>query len=314
MNRRSCAQSLQNNNIASSILAATLFCSCVSSHSFASNVGVSYSQLPREVSLQNADVLLKPGGGGVYLALDLNDNWGIGLDYQAWQDERRVANATDLDLSLTSWGGSLSYARDNWFFSTNISVLDDELDIYAGQRQRRHSQEDSQTTSVGVILAYSRVQQQWMYEVSVGAQYSDWQIDTLSDPSAQATSQVPMHAQSKENTTALNASVTAAHFWPLTQDQGVLVGVMLSWTYRVSGDDSDLANRLPARPGGQGPNNRGGANNVNSLATDEDNAGQVSLYLSYDLSRDWSLDLDSTLDLSGENNEPSWSLGLGYSF
>jgi hypothetical protein len=119
--------------------------------------------------------------------------------------------------------------------------------------------------------------------------------------------------------TSASISGSAARFIALDDSKGLLAGVMLSWHNTFSGDNSSLSQTV-GRNRNQPNGPRGGQNGgqagqqgsgISSIAGD-DNYGQLSFYLSYDLTPAWSVDIDTGFDLGTDTNEQVWSVGVGY--
>lgn len=325
----------------------------LSANSFANSLNVSFGQLEQQVAVQDEVASLDPAGVSLSLSLDLAENWQVGLDYQHWQDDTDITTVTqnqrdvpfNVDSDLTTWGGSVGYYLDNWSFSGSYSLSEDDTLTVNTRRPSNFRSEDIRSSSLGGSVGYGWADGNWFYNVSGGVQYSDWDLDTKQissqppSPPGQGQGQGGQPPQSSQpnvliektsnNATHLNASVSLARYWSLTEDTGVLVGGLLSWNHTVSGESALVSrngrnnNPLPNNFGngnGNGGGNNGGGNNggvnngvLRSLSGD-DSYGQVSLYMSYDLTPSWSIDVDTAVDVSSEYSAQTWSVGLGYYF
>ncbi len=83
----------------------------------ANSLSIGHSQLEQKINLQNSDVLLSPAGKAAFLSLDITEDLSLGVNYQTWQDDKKITNKSDVDIEMQTWGASLSYFHDNWFFS-----------------------------------------------------------------------------------------------------------------------------------------------------------------------------------------------------
>jgi len=288
--------------------------------SLANNITVNHSQLEQYISLPDEEVLLKPAGQGVFFSFDFNDNWHIKFDYQKWQDNEQAISPVSLDLKLISFGGSLSYVQENWYASTSIGMSEDDVSYREDQRRADFRQDNTQVTSISGLFGYNWLQGNWMFDVSAGAQYSDWSIENkeINSKRAQQEGKPPEEITiTEENTLTINAGVSAARYWELGQQQGVLAGAMLLWRYQLSNDENltdenvvSTSQQTRAQPS----TSRNGGSNTLRATSGDDNYGQITAYLSYYINDAWSVDLDTSVEIASANNNQSWAVGLSYSF
>lgn len=292
-----------------------LFCT-TSYNALANNIAVNHSQLEHYIALPNEEVLLTPAGEGIFLSLDLNKDWTIKFDYQHWQANQQAISPVSLDLALTSFGSNISYAKNNWYISTSIGLSEDDVSYRENQRRTDFRQEDTQVTSFSTMLGYNWLQGDWMFDASIGAQYADWSIKNkkFNGERAQQNGKPSEEATiTKDNTSTINIGISAARYWELTEQQGILAGVMLSWSYQFLGDEKlTEENRPPIRQGRLQLRNNAG--NTSRATSGDNNYGQISAYLSYDINNDWSIDADTSVDIASENSGQSWAVGISYSF
>jgi len=288
--------------------------------SLANNITVSHGQLEQYVSLPDEELLLKPAGEGAFLSLDINENWHVKFDYQKWQDNEHAISPVTIDLNLTSFGGSLSYVQDNWYASTSLGMSEDDVSHRKDQRSADFRQDNTQVTSLSGLIGYNWLQGNWMFDVSTGAQYSDWSIKNKEIHSKRAQQEGKPAEEimiTEESTLTINAGVSAARYWELTQQQGVLAGAMLLWRYQLSEDES-LTDENISSPRQQGrvqpSTSRNGGSNTLRATSGDDNYGQITAYLSYYINDAWSVDLDTSVEIASDNNNQSWAVGLSYSF
>lgn len=131
------------------------------------------------------------------------------------------------------------------------------------------------------------------------------------------------------DSTSISTSFSVARFWSVTEDTGVLVGGILSWNHMLRGDSvlvSSNARNIPTNRPNQGGNNApgggAGGNNFNRAGNNtglnsvsgDDSYGQVSVYVSYDLTESVSVDFDYGVDIGTDENDAVWSVSLGYFF
>jgi hypothetical protein len=319
--------------ISLSIVVQALF---LSNSSHAGSLQASYGQLEQEVTIQETSIITQPEGGVLSLSFDLNDKWNLSFDYQQWQDDQAVSisvNPTDasvqllfpaqVSLDLQTWGTGISYYHDAWSFSSQFSVSNDDTAIYKGTRLKDFREEHLKSTSLSGSVAYSWSGVNWLYNASLAAQYSDWDLLALQATPAKALNNRPpqqstaQEESSSGNSSTINASLSMARYWSLNTNQGILVGALVSWNYLLSGESSMLTRNGKNLP--PPPKNNVNAprfnNRIPSLSSaGDDNSGQLSLYFSYDISEQWSVDIDTARGIGSDFNGQSWSIGGSYSF
>ena len=314
---------INQNSFGCKFLASVFFASLVyltPSSTLADNITVNHSQLEQYISLPDEEVLLKPAGEGVFLSFDFNDHWNVKFDYQEWQDNEHAISPVSLDLTLISFGGSLSYVQDDWYVSTSIGMSEDDVSYRDDQRRADFRQDKTEVTSLSGLLGYNWLQGNWMFDVSVGAQYSDWSIEhkEFNSKRAQQDGKPPEEIMiTEENTLTVNAGVSAARYWELTQQQGVLAGAMLSWRYQLS-ENENITDENIAPPRQQSRAQptafRNNGSNTLRATSGDDNYGQITAYLSYYITNAWSVDLDTSIEIASTHNNQHWAIGLSYSF
>ena len=317
-------KNINNRNSFSCKFLASVFCASLvfitSSSTLANNIAINHSQLEQYISLPDEEVLLKPAGEGVFLSFDFNDNWNVNFDYQEWQDNEHAISPVSLDLTLVSFGGSLSYMQDDWYVSVSIGMSEDDVSYREDQRSADFRQDNTEVTSLSGLLGYSWLQGSWMFDVSAGAQYSDWSIENkeFNSKRAQQDGELPEEIMiTEENTLTINAGVSAARYWELNQQQGVLAGAMLLWRYQLS-EGENLTDENISPSGLQSRTQptafRNSGSNTLRATSGDDNYGQITVYLSYYINNAWSVDVDTSVEIASDNNNQSWAIGISYSF
>ena len=288
-----------------------------STYSSANNISVVYSQLEENVALPNDNINLNPAGLGVFISFDLSPKWRLGSHYQTWQDDVKTLNAVKVDVDIQSWGGNVSYSSDSWYFSSGINYSQDDTLISAQQRTPYLKQENTRTKSLNMMLSYNWLQDNWMYDLSLGAQYNDWQVSNyLVDRQSNNLSEQQLEDDFNFDGVSINASVSVARCYLITGDEGVLVGSMLLWSYAISGDEYFSYQEQQFNTGLSRQQTRTNRTNlgISNAGSGDGNSGQLTFYASYDLNVNWALDFDTAIEIATDNQSPSWSVGLSYSF
>jgi hypothetical protein len=322
LKRKYLCSNFQSNHFQPKICTPIILSLLVSS-SYANNVSLNFSQLEQQISLQEENLSLKPAGPGVSLSFDLTSELILKFDYQAWQDNQQASNLSTVGIDLSTIGGSLSYLKNNWFYSASISASKDDITYLRERKTTPYRTEDTQTTSLGLNIGYNGLIDNWMYDYSVGLQYTDWTIDSTqienkTPPPRPGEPKAPLSNTTKtdNNTTNINATAALARYWQLSGDNSLLAGAMLSWNYQLSGDEALSSGNNPPPPRSNNPVRPSGigGNPINRATSGDDSYGQVLLYISYDLTSVWSIDIDTAIEVASDNNNQSWAIGMSYLF
>jgi len=300
----------------------------------ANELSINYSQLEQPVSFQNNNLLLKPSGAGIAFAMELNQNWNLAFDYQAWQDQSQLGNSTNVAADLSTWGTSLSYFQDDWFVSSNLAWSEDDLSMQGNRRAENYRTESTSVNSFSLTTGYNWQQENWLYDVNVTVQYNQWDIYTeqqknkpgnsenlldnpLDNESAGQQANELITENIANNSTSINLGTSISHYWSLADNKGVLTGLMLSWSHTIAGDEVFENEQQRVRSSTR-PTSRSNQQSNNALSSPissgDDSYGQVSFYLSYDLTEKWSLDFDLSKTIASTENSQSWSVGSAYYF
>ena len=296
---------------------------CLAKPSLANSVGISYGQQDYQVSLPNSTVSLKPVGSAVSLTLDLGTDWLVDFDYQQWADEQSVNNQSDLTLDIETFGSSLTYFLNDWSFSTSYSRSEIDTEYTSTRRVANSLTENITAASIGGSVAYGQAIDNWFYSALFSGLYSRWDFDKLEvinnfsgSGSSDNIATLQREEKSAGNSTSLSASLSLAHFWPITAQRGILLGGLFSWHYLLSGD-TVLISRNGRNFSSVSRNvyeQRTSSNAALNTISGDDSYGQITFYVSYDLTSSLSLEFDSSVNVASDYNVRTWSLGLGYLF
>jgi hypothetical protein len=284
-----------------------------SSSALSSNFSISHSQFEQYITLDNQEVFFKPSGQGVFLSLDLHENWNARFDYQKWQDDLQGNNPMSLDLAYSSYGGSISFTQANWYVTTNFDFIEDDISYISDPRGNDHHNDLTTVSSFSGQIGYSWVDENWLFDVSVGAQYSDWLVENKTYIRNQVNAS-DENVSTEDSTSTFNMGFSAARYWELTKQQGILVGALFSWSYQFSGDEGLTGQNISPEPPKRPQRIPNGGNSISRITSGDDNYGQLMFYASYDINEAWSLDFDTSVDIATTNNSQGWAIGISYNF
>lgn len=306
----------------------TLLLSLVSSPLFANSLSVSYEKTTQYRSLlnTNTNIKMQPAGATVSAALDLSDKWQLSVDYQNYQDNFIYKKMLDASLDLTTLGGGISYYGDKLSVAFYYSYSKDDFLTQNISRNRNSifdNQLDNSTSSlVSGTIDHAWDSGDWFYDLSLSAQYNRFnnnnQLTRVVFNEALRESVTEERNQANNgNYTMLSSSFLIAYLWPLQQEKSVVLGGLFSWSYQLSGDSQDLitnTRRLNNTSRVHTRVNQSARGGINNALTGDNNYGQAVIYLVYDFSATWSVDLDITQNVATDNNEQAYSVGLSYNF
>jgi len=92
---------------------------------------------------------------------------------------------------------------------------------------------------------------------------------------------------------------------------------MFSWNYQFSGDENLTTFNTPPPPRttrSQPATSPNISTNPSRVTSGDDNYGQITSYLSYDINQNWSVDVDTSIEVATTNNNLSWAMGINYTF
>jgi len=288
----------------------SLFTVKSAAHDFALN----YSQLEETISLPSENLALAPSGVGISISWELSPNWQLRSHYQNWRDQKSPENTPAVEIDLTTWSTSLGFTADSWYISGTVNLSKDEILIRGRKSLINFQVEETKTSTISSLIGYNWLHGSWLYDIALGAQYTDWQVNNKRHSE---TLSIPIKQQTNSNSVSLSASLAVARFIHLKGDLGFLIGTLLSWSYAVSGEENFSLSEAQL----EGIRLRSGQRNVSRNSTvssrvtsGDENSGQLTFYISYDLSQRWSVDFDVATEIASDENNSSCSVGIGYAF
>lgn len=324
----------------------------------ASSISASFEGLELPTSYLDESVTLKPQGPAIAASYDINENWSIDASHHSWDDNRNHNDLFNAESDLKSTSIGLSYFDNQWSYSLSYNRSKDDSKLVSIERPNLFNRVDkTEADSYGLSIGYGWMSENWFYNGSFALQSSNWDSRSVitvptpqpppndggsgnngggnngggnndsppPPPNDQPLSETGVEVNSGDARSA-SASISAAKFWSIDENRGVLAGAMFSWHHTFSGQ-SDLVsqtgrmfNRPPSPRRSQqavATNTSNGSNtNVSGISSlsGDDSYGQITFYVSYDLSENWSIDFDTGFDISTEDNTQVWSVSLGYYF
>lgn len=284
-------------------------------NALANSVFVGFSQSELTSVLGPREVELEPSGTSLLASFDLSDNWTVSLDIGQQDDSATFETNATAYFDNDSWGTSINYYYENWAFSYGFSNWEDELEVIAfplrnpaDRRQIYFQTNDS--PSHAFRATYYWQSDFWQVGLSGGIHYSDWEQFTHFDNPLDATPR--QDARDKGDSTFISLGLSASRFIPIDGNRNVILGGSVNWN-ELSDNNAQAISRN-GRNINQ-INNRNLRNRLNALVVSgSDSYGQANVYLSWDITEHWVLDLDTGVDFGGDDSTQYWSVNVGYIF
>lgn len=283
-----------------------VFFPMISFSTYANNITFTNGKFDQVIALENDELEITPSENSLYLSFDLTPQWSLGFSYQGWQGKAKAKNLDLLDLSSDSWSGNLSYYQDSWSFSTSVSHSEDTINTYHGNQNQVLNLEVTNLTSLSGVIGYNWHHDNWLYDTSIGAQYSDWTIENQRFNDPLAIDKERNFSSNDDSGTNIFASLSVAHIWQQSNQKSTVLGVMILWNHSFADTSTTLNHK-------QSTNSKGGKSFQTSNIGD-DTYGQAIAFVSFDITKALSVSVDSTYEIATEHNNVSYSASLNYSF
>ena len=285
-----------------SLILGSLMCSTAN----ANNVYIAVDSYDYEFRLGSILLDLKPIGiavGGNYY---LNDNTYIQYELGTWSDDPSLGNqnrigagpslqgASDFDSGLFNLGLGRSF--NNWDVSFSYTNIEDDLGLEFGRDLELSSQADIDSQSFRLLARNNKEIGLWTRKLAFGVQYDNVESNAFIAEARQSILQ-------ESNTSYAFASFGGDYYIPAKSNSGWFLGSSISWYQELSSTDrltelnqvsqENQGEFLPIptlgnRAAGAFANGGAGVNR-----TFGNSFGLLDLYVTYQLSPSWSLDLIS---------------------
>ena len=270
----------------------------------AGSIYVGYGQSEQNSIVGERTISFSPSGASVLLSFDLNENLSLSFDYAHLSDEQAISNGVNGDLDLDSWGTGLVYYFGNWALSASYSDWQDELHIAPMENSIVRLEQETSSPSSSLSFAYSWDGTDWQIGLAMGIHYSNWSQSRLS----QTRPNEPLQSAYDEgDSTFVSPSISAAKVVPISSKSDFIVGGSISWNHLTNSESLAISRN------GRNISQISRRSNTSSVGGTE-SYGQLNIYVSYDISASWLVDVDSTFDIGSEENTQAWSINIGYLF
>jgi len=290
-----------------SLLVLTIIATTASSVCYAGAAFVGYSQSEQSTLVSNQILGFSPKGTSALLSFDLTQDWSLSVDYTKLNDTQIAVNNATGELEVSSWGVGVSRYVNDWSISLSYSDWHDDLVILLNNNLVFLDQA-TRSPSTSFSVAYDWEQGSWQFGLSAGAHYSDWQQISFSPDRTNINPQSIDEGKS----TFISIALSTAKLIEIEQVGNMIIGSSFSWNQLTDSDSMAVSrngrniSRISNRT----------SSNISNIAgiIGTESYGQLSFYLSYDITDNVSVDVESTFDVGGEQNTQAWSLNFGYFF
>jgi hypothetical protein len=289
------------------ICVLTITATISASDCYAKAVFVGYLQSEQSTLVSNKILEFSPKGTTALLSFDITPDWSLSVDYTKLNDKHLAANNAGGELDVSSWGVGVSRYINDWSFLFSYSDWHDDLKVQLKDNVGFLDQA-TRSPSVSISGAYDWNQGHWQFGLSAGMHLSDWQQISITPVGPNTRTKSVNEGKS----TFISIALSTAKLIEITHVGNMLIGSSFSWNQLT---DSDSLTDSPNGRSISRVNNRTGHDHSNIAGiTGTESYGLLNFYLSYDITDAVSVDVDSTLDLGGEQNTQAWSINLGYLF
>lgn len=261
---------------------------------------------------------IRPSGYDLSASFTITPNLVIHLDYSRYNDEANFLQSNDLDYKKDSFGAGLNYYLGNWSLTTQYSTLNESLIIANNRHNLTLYEEDYRSPGYLISAAYdfdhASTEASWLFTASTSLQYNDWQLDLIR-VERPIENEVFNTGTDKGDTLFADVSFSAARFIALSANDILYVGGTLGWNHLISGEASIVSRNgvtiqqyINTRSTSRNRLNQ--ASFSNSIQGEQ--YGLASLFISYNLTENFSLDLDYSTSFAADENSDGVYLTLGY--
>jgi hypothetical protein len=284
---------------------------------YASNVYLSLDTYDYVTNLGDIDLDYKPLGLTVGGSLDLSDSVYLKYQYGSWSDEGSAVSMSDSansDFDSTLLNIGIAYRVDAWTASASYTDLKDEMSLNHGRNLEFLTTGDTNSSSLKVDLSFTSEAGSWSRFAKLGLQYDEATTMAFLDQENEMLRQ-------KSDATYGTLEVGTDYFQASSDNAGWFLGANVTWYQELSSDESidqmdmsELDRRGGAPNAGRGNAGQGGTAGVSVNRTFGESFGILSLYATYMLDENWSLDLAPSFGFGGDVNANSLSLMLAYNY
>jgi hypothetical protein len=253
------------------------------------SVGQTYSN--QSFNLSGAITSVAPSGKLVSVSANIFESGQLTIDHVDWQTERIERRLLTTELDAHSTALTYTHFFNQWTLSANYTYWRSKQS--QSLADQLIAEQTINTPSYGMGVSYSHFVDNWHISPGFTLQLNHYQTRELDEERT-------FNLAENESLLA-SALLQAAYIKPLAQQQYLMLGTLIRINSVFYGDSAKR------RSGPQFDLNQ------RNSAGDDELFAELSLFLSYDLNKNWSLELDSSVlldDLS--SHSVAWRLGYRF--
>ncbi|MGJ8682143.1 hypothetical protein [Paraglaciecola sp.] len=273
---------------------------------YASNIYVGYVSDEQDLSILNDTLSLAPNGAIASVSLDLHDNWSVAASYTQLSDKGGLETGQKGETDSHNWNLGVDFNLDAWSLSASYGEFQEDS-VAIRKNSLPLSSQSNQISSAAINLSYDKLINTWLLTGSIGAVNSQWEqlesnyrLDT-NQPTLSATSETL-------NFATVGLSAAKVIDW---KTHTIFLGAGLAKSFLLTQEPEQSQIETPLNsPRISG---RIASRNLTSSISN-DSYSLLSLFFSYELNEQVSLDLDSQISIEKQDTYQSFAIGVNYSF
>lgn len=279
-------------------------------HASSLHVGVGRGKQTLYVDDQSKS--LTPTGYSILGSFDVTDQLSFSLDYTSQKDTQQSQSIANIKYDWISLGLGATYQLDNnfWFYQAN-QFEDKQINSNLApilQQLKTENTVTTQTFGYGYQFYFDNVQ----LTLSSAFHYSNWDKDSLYRPIERELERPPQRVNEEGRSQFLTLGLSVTRLFSFVNDKTMTIGASFNWNALL---DDKSRTSLSVSQRRDNRRNTPILDRLNSLsASGSESYGQIGVYLSYDLTPNWSIDVDGYLDVATDDNQPSYYLSASYYF
>lgn len=292
----------------------------------ASSIAIAAGQFEQHINIGENSKTLTPKGYQVAASFGLSEHFSVSADLGQFEQEDSFSTNANIKLKKNTWGIAGNYFWQDYSVSLRYAKVSEDISVRTKRANNIAYQEEFTAPTYGFSASYSftlgneNKEQLWYINTSFGVQHTDWELDLLRlhRPFELTSNQLTQSTgvDAGDNTFA-DIGIAASHYIPYSDNNGVYFGLSLSWNHLISGETSIISrngrsiSQLLERSNSRLVNSRA---TYLTQAVEGEEYGLTSIFVSFDISHNWSLDLDYSTSFAADENADSAYITLAYAF
>ncbi len=264
----------------------------VTSDLFAAQLTIGQSYSDRPINFSGTITSVTPSGNTFGFSFEPMEELKLSLDYVNWKTSQRDINELSFNSDANSLSLTTSYYLDAFIVSANYTHWRSDIELTQSTRQLQN--ESTSAPSYGFAVGYGYFAGDWYIEPHLAVQYNQWLT--------RDTSRFALNDRLEDESILISSMLSLSRIVSLTSDTYFIAGSMLRYNYVIDGHNSRRPNSLQASIGHRIP------------ASQDKDYFELSAFITYDITKNWLIELDASFNLDNAPDKHSFSWRLGYRF